>query len=110
MRFEVLSELTFGQFDFQVVYVSAHVHTEVDRTEHIDIVVKSHVRIMPPAECNHVVVHLYAERIDINLILIDGDLGINGVDLVFRLFLETQQLGNLVEGLSVQHHEILRSQ
>ena len=58
---------------------------------------------MPSAQSNHVVVHLYAERINVDLILIYGDLGIDRVDAVLSLLVEHQQFADGTEGLSVQN-------
>ena len=107
MGFEILSKLTFGEFDLQVVDITADVDAEVDRAENIDVVVKGHVRVMPSAESDHVVIHLHAQRIDVDLVLIDRDLGVDRVDAVLRLLVEKQQFGYLRERLSVQHNKVL---
>ena len=49
---------------------------------------------MPSAECHHVVIHLHAERIDVDLVLVNRDLRIEGVDLVLGFLLEHQQFGD----------------
>ena len=61
---------------------------------------------MPSAERHHVVIHLYAERIDVDIVLIHRDLGIDRVDLVLGLLLELQQFGDLGESLAIHDHKI----
>ena len=71
------------------------------------MVVEGHIQIMPSAEGNHIIVHRYAEGVDVDLFLIERDLGREAVHFVLGLLTKHQQLGDLREGLAIQHDEVL---